>query len=151
MSSIRALAKKIRTTKMQIALHCSWTFAFAVLALPICSSLVRPFHAAGIHLACAHQKFALPLVQIRAGTGGEEAALFAADLLRMYQRYAAMQRWQVSPVSSSEAEGGGYREVIVRARHSPWAAVAVFPWTPMTSCCVHVSLRCRVHAWTPDC
>ncbi len=53
-------------------------------------------------------------LEIRAGTGGEESALFAADLLRMYTRYAERQRWQVEIVSANESDLGGYREVIVR-------------------------------------
>jgi peptide chain release factor 1 len=53
-------------------------------------------------------------LEIRAGTGGDESALFAGDLLRMYLRYAERQRWQVEIVSSSPAELGGYKEVIVR-------------------------------------
>lgn len=53
-------------------------------------------------------------LEIRAGTGGDEAALFAGDLLRMYSRYAERQRWRVEVVSSSESDLGGYREVIVR-------------------------------------
>ncbi len=53
-------------------------------------------------------------LEIRAGTGGDESALFAGDLLRMYLRYAERQRWQVEIVSSSPAELGGYKEAIVR-------------------------------------
>src|SRR6195952_371069 len=53
-------------------------------------------------------------LEIRAGTGGDESALFAGDLLRMYLRYAERQRWQVEIVSSSPAERGGYKEVIAR-------------------------------------
>ena len=53
-------------------------------------------------------------LEIRAGTGGDEAALFAGDLLRMYTRFAESQRWRVEPVSLSEAELGGYKEAIVR-------------------------------------
>src|SRR5574343_784805 len=53
-------------------------------------------------------------LEIRAGTGGDEAALFAGDLLRMYTRYAERQRWQVETISASESELGGYKEVIVR-------------------------------------
>jgi peptide chain release factor 1 len=52
------------------------------------------------------------IVEIRAGTGGDEAALFAADLFRMYTRYAERQRWKVEVLSSSETDGGGFREVI---------------------------------------
>ncbi len=53
-------------------------------------------------------------LEIRAGTGGDEAALFAGDLLRMYTRYAERNRWQVEMVSESHSELGGYKEVIVR-------------------------------------
>ena len=53
-------------------------------------------------------------LEIRAGTGGDEAALFAGDLLRMYTRYAERQRWKVEIVSASESDLGGYKEVIVR-------------------------------------
>ena len=53
-------------------------------------------------------------LEIRAGTGGDEAALFAGDLLRMYTRYAEQQRWQTEIVSSSSGEHGGYKEVIMR-------------------------------------
>ena len=53
--------------------------------------------------------------QIRAGTGGDEAALFAADLLRMYQRYADGQSWKVAHLSESVGETGGLKEVIVQA------------------------------------
>ncbi len=53
------------------------------------------------------------LLEIRAGTGGDEASLFAADLLRMYLRFAETQRWKVEPVSSSATEVGGYKEAIV--------------------------------------
>ena len=54
------------------------------------------------------------LLEIRAGTGGDEAALFAGDLLRMYTRYAERNRWQVEIMSESASELGGYKEVIVR-------------------------------------
>ncbi len=53
-------------------------------------------------------------LEIRAGTGGDESALFAADLLRMYLRFAERQRWQTEIVSASESDLGGYREAIVR-------------------------------------
>jgi len=53
-------------------------------------------------------------LEIRAGTGGDEAALFAGDLLRMYTRFAERNRWQVEMISESESEVGGYKEVIVR-------------------------------------
>ena len=53
-------------------------------------------------------------VEIRAGTGGDESALFAADLLRMYMRYAERQGWRTEIVSESPSELGGYKEVVVR-------------------------------------
>ncbi|HVP28846.1 MAG TPA: peptide chain release factor 1 [Myxococcota bacterium] len=52
------------------------------------------------------------ILEIRAGTGGDEAALFAADLFRMYSRFAELQGWKVEPLSVSETDGGGLREVI---------------------------------------
>ena len=53
-------------------------------------------------------------LEIRAGTGGDESALFAGNLLRMYVRYAERHRWQAEIVSESTSELGGYKEVIVR-------------------------------------
>jgi peptide chain release factor 1 len=53
-------------------------------------------------------------LEVRAGTGGDEAALFAGDLMRMYMRYAEKRRWQVEIMSESEGEHGGYKEVIMR-------------------------------------
>jgi peptide chain release factor 1 len=52
------------------------------------------------------------ILEIRAGTGGDEAALFAADLFRMYSRYAERQRWKLEVMSSSESGTGGIKEVI---------------------------------------
>ena len=54
------------------------------------------------------------ILEIRAGTGGDESALFAGDLLRMYTRYAERQRWQAELMSESPSDLGGYREVILR-------------------------------------
>jgi peptide chain release factor 1 len=53
-------------------------------------------------------------LEIRAGTGGDEAALFAGDLLRMYTRYAERRGWSVETISENPGEKGGYREVITR-------------------------------------
>jgi peptide chain release factor 1 len=53
-------------------------------------------------------------LEIRAGTGGDEAALFAGDLFRLYGRYAERKGWQVEVLSVSEGEHGGYKEIIVR-------------------------------------
>jgi peptide chain release factor 1 len=52
------------------------------------------------------------ILEVRAGTGGEEAALFAADLFRMYQRYADPRGWKVAIISASESSTGGYKEII---------------------------------------
>ena len=52
------------------------------------------------------------VLEIRGGTGGEEAALFAADLFRMYSRYAERQRWKLEILSTSDAAAGGFKEVI---------------------------------------
>ncbi len=53
-------------------------------------------------------------LEIRAGTGGDEAAIFAGDLFRMYSRYAESKGWQIDIISASEGEHGGYREIISR-------------------------------------
>jgi peptide chain release factor 1 len=52
------------------------------------------------------------ILEIRAGTGGEEAALFAADLFRMYSRYAEGKKWKVEILSASPSESGGFKEII---------------------------------------
>ena len=53
------------------------------------------------------------MLEIRAGVGGDEAALFAGDLLRMYQRYADRMGWKIELISSSESEFGGFKEVVL--------------------------------------
>lgn len=53
-------------------------------------------------------------LEVRAGTGGDEAALFAGDLCRMYTRYAEMQHWKVEMIHESVGEHGGYKEIILR-------------------------------------
>jgi len=58
-------------------------------------------------------------VEIRAGTGGDESALFAADLTRMYTRYAATQGWKVEVMSANESELGGYKEIVLRVEGQP--------------------------------
>jgi len=64
------------------------------------------------------------VLEIRAGTGGDEAALFAGDLFRMYERFAALQGWKVEVISMSEGTMGGFKEIIAEVRgrgafHSP--------------------------------
>ncbi len=56
------------------------------------------------------------IVEIRAGTGGDEAALFAGDLFRMYERFAAKQAWKVEVISASEGSMGGYKEIIAEIK-----------------------------------
>ena len=52
------------------------------------------------------------ILEIRAGTGGDEAALFAGDLFRMYERYAAQQGWKTEILSMSEGSKGGFKEIV---------------------------------------
>jgi len=75
------------------------------------------------HLEIQLQKLLLPtdpndnanvFLEIRAGTGGDEAALFVGDLFRMYSRYAESRNWQLEVLTSSEGEHGGYKEIIAR-------------------------------------
>ncbi len=56
------------------------------------------------------------ILEIRAGTGGDEAALFAGDLFRMYERYAATQSWKVEIISLSEGTMGGFKEIVAEIR-----------------------------------
>ncbi|MFP6850884.1 MAG: peptide chain release factor 1 [Pseudomonas sp.] len=76
-----------------------------------------------IELEAALQRMLLPkdpndgrnvFLEVRAGTGGDEAAIFSGDLFRMYSRYAEKQGWRVEVLSASEGEHGGYKEVIAR-------------------------------------
>ncbi|KGQ71043.1 peptide chain release factor 1 [Chelonobacter oris] len=53
-------------------------------------------------------------LEIRAGTGGDEAGIFSGDLFRMYSRYAEIKRWRVEVMSANESEQGGYKEIIVK-------------------------------------
>jgi peptide chain release factor 1 len=53
-------------------------------------------------------------IEIRAGTGGDEAAIFSGDLLRMYSRYAELQGWKLEVINERQGEHGGYKEVVVR-------------------------------------
>ncbi len=56
------------------------------------------------------------VLEIRAGTGGDEASLFAGDLFRMYERFAALQGWKVELISASEGSMGGYKEIIAEVK-----------------------------------
>jgi peptide chain release factor 1 len=80
---------------------------------PVCAQLALAERALALKLLprdAADQRSAM--LEIRAGTGGDEAALFAGDLLRMYQRYAESQGWRMEIISASESDLGGYKEVI---------------------------------------
>ena len=70
-------------------------------------------HAMALLLAPKDKdEHASAILEVRAGTGGDEAALFAGDLFRMYQRYAQKRGWRVEVDSVSEGEAGGYKEII---------------------------------------
>ncbi len=84
---IEALSEKLESQEQSLALH----------LIP-----VNPDDDANLFL------------EVRAGTGGDEAALFAGDLFRMYSRYAEGKGWRVEVLSSSEGEHGGYKEIISR-------------------------------------
>src|SRR5258708_4374249 len=56
------------------------------------------------------------VLEIRAGTGGDEAALFAGDLFRMYERFASLQGWKVEVISASEGTMGGFKEIIAQSK-----------------------------------
>ena len=56
------------------------------------------------------------IVEIRAGTGGDEASLFAGDLYRMYQRFSELRGWKIEPLESSPSEVGGFKEVTVKGK-----------------------------------
>ena len=56
------------------------------------------------------------IVEIRAGAGGDEAAIFAGDLYRMYTRYAELQKWKVEEIDASESDSGGFKEVSFRVK-----------------------------------
>jgi peptide chain release factor 1 len=68
------------------------------------------------------------VIEVRAGTGGDEAALFAGDLYRMYERYAQRRGWQVELVSASEGDAGGYKEIIASLK-----GAGVFGWLKFES------------------
>lgn len=84
---------------------------------------IKQAHARAAALEIELQKLLLPsdpsdnsniFLEIRAGTGGDEAAIFSGDLYRMYSRYAEKQRWQTEIISEHPGEHGGYKEIIVR-------------------------------------
>ena len=134
MEHYRKLTREHSELEPLVALHAQWTQAQAdliaaqeMMSDPEMKSFAQEeINAAqerGAALELDLQKMMLPkdpnddrniFLEIRAGTGGDESALFVGDLLRMYTRFAERQRWQVEMVSESPSELGGYKEVIVR-------------------------------------
>jgi peptide chain release factor 1 len=134
MEHYRKLTREHSELEPLVALHAKWTQAQAdliaaqeMMSDPEMKSFAQEEINAAQERAAALeldlQKMMLPkdpnddrniFLEIRAGTGGDESALFAGDLLRMYTRFAERQRWQVEMVSESPSELGGYKEVIVR-------------------------------------
>jgi peptide chain release factor 1 len=134
MEHYRKLTREHSELEPLVALHAQWTQSQAdliaaqeMMSDPEMKSFAQEeINAAqerGAALELDLQKMMLPkdpnddrniFLEIRAGTGGDESALFAGDLLRMYTRFAERQRWQVEMVSESPSELGGYKEVIVR-------------------------------------
>jgi peptide chain release factor 1 len=134
MEHYRKLTREHSELEPLVALHAQWTQAQAdliaaqeMMSDPEMKSFAQEEISAAQERAAALeldlQKMMLPkdpnddrniFLEIRAGTGGDESALFAGDLLRMYTRFAERQRWQVEMVSESSSELGGYKEAIVR-------------------------------------
>ncbi len=134
MEQYRKLTREHAELEPVVAAHAQWLRAQAdiraaeeLMADPDMKAFAQEERDAALarsaELELALQKMMLPkdpnderniFLEIRAGTGGDESALFAGDLLRMYSRYAERQRWQVEMVSESPSELGGYKEVIVR-------------------------------------
>lgn len=134
MEHYRKLTREHSELEPLVALHAQWTQSQADLIAAqdmMSDPEMKSFAQEEIAMAQVRaatleldlQKMMLPkdpnddrniFLEIRAGTGGDESALFAGDLLRMYTRFAERQRWQVEMVSESPSELGGYKEVIVR-------------------------------------
>lgn len=134
MDQYRKLTREHAELEPVVALHASWAQANAdivaaqeMLSDPemkeFAQEEIQQARARAAQLEVDLQKMLLPkdpnderniFLEIRAGTGGDESALFAGDLLRMYTRYAERNRWQIEMVSESPSEIGGYKEVIVR-------------------------------------
>src|SRR5690606_40064154 len=68
------------------------------------------------------------ILEVKAGEGGEESALFAGDLLRMYLRYAERRRWKAQLLEATESDLGGYKEARVAIQASGAAAPGDAPW-----------------------
>ncbi|CAB1367622.1 peptide chain release factor 1 [Denitratisoma oestradiolicum] len=134
MDAYRRLTREHAEIEPVVALYAAWHKAEAdlagageMLADPEMKELAQAeIESARVEMARLEeelQKALLPrdpnddknlFLEIRAGTGGDESALFAGDLFRMYSRYAERQRWKVEVVSRNESDLGGFREIICR-------------------------------------
>jgi peptide chain release factor 1 len=86
------------------------------------------------------------ILEIRAGTGGDEASLFAGDLFRMYERYAAKQGWKVDVVSASEGTAGGYKEIIAEVSgRGPFAKLKFESGVHRVQRVPHTETQGRIH------
>ena len=68
------------------------------------------------------------IVEIRAGTGGDEASLFAGDLYRMYQRFSELRGWKIEPLEASPSEVGGFKEVTVKVKGEEVFRILKYEW-----------------------
>ena len=91
------------------------------------------------HLIGSHEQPSIR-AQVRAGTGGDEAAMWAADLVRMFSRYAAEQGWKVQPVSTNEGESGGIKEAVIQV------GLAILPSCPS---CLYAQVSWRLNLPSP--
>ena len=86
------------------------------------------------------------ILEIRAGTGGDEASLFAGDLFRMYERYAAKHGWKVEVVSASEGSAGGYKEIIAEiSGRGPFAKLKFESGVHRVQRVPHTETQGRIH------
>jgi peptide chain release factor 1 len=126
MDAFRRLSREYAETSQVVALYQKYRQAEgdaeAARELELAEDL-KAAHAGMERLETELQKALLPkdpndernlFLEIRAGTGGDESALFAGDLFRMYTRYVERQRWEIEIISESHSELGGYKEVIIR-------------------------------------
>ena len=89
-------------------------------------------------------------LEIRAGTGGDEAAIFAGDLFRMYSRYAEVRHWQVEIINSNPGEHGGYREIIARIiGDGAYARLKFESGAHRVQRVPETESQGRVHTWRP--
>jgi len=112
-------AREVREMRMEIAELCAMADDPEMKALAdeelarVRQALPEAEHRLAVAMLPRDAADARPaMLEIRAGTGGDEAALFAADLYRMYERYAAEQGWKVEPISMNASDIGGFKEIV---------------------------------------